>query len=233
MIRVERRLKQPLWLSVAVPFASVGIAFFFMAAVLAATGHDPITTYRRLFDAAFAGSRRRWTATLMSATPLLFTGLAASVAFRMQLYNIGAEGQLYIGAICGAGAAIWLGPHHDIVFTILLMCACAAARRRALGADRRRAEGLRADERDPDDADAQLRRGAAPHVPDLRQRLALARRLDGAGALVPAGGPAGRRPVLAHLDAVRHHDPVRLPARDRRRARTRRSCSARPGSASR
>ena len=45
----------------------------------------------------------------------------------MQLCNIGAEGQLYIGAICGAGAAIWLGPHHDIVLTILFMCACAAA----------------------------------------------------------------------------------------------------------
>jgi ABC-type uncharacterized transport system permease subunit len=125
VIRVERRLEQPLWLSVAVPFASVGIAFLAMAAVLAATGHDPFTTYRRIFDAAFSGSAA-WTATLMSATPLLFTGLAASVAFRMQLYNIGAEGQLYIGAICGAGAAIWLGPHHGIVFTILFMCACAA-----------------------------------------------------------------------------------------------------------
>ena len=61
----------------------------------------------------------------MSATPLLFTGLAAAVAFRMQLYNIGAEGQLYIGAICGAGAAIWLGPHHGIVLTI---CSCVPAR---------------------------------------------------------------------------------------------------------
>ena len=64
-----------------------------------------------IFDAAFIGGAA-WTDTLISATPLLFTGLAAAVAFRMQLYNIGAEGQLYIGAICGAGAAIWLGPHH-------------------------------------------------------------------------------------------------------------------------
>ena len=45
-----------------------------------------------------------------AATPLIFTGLAAAVAFRMQLFNIGAEGQLYIGAICAAGVAIWLGP---------------------------------------------------------------------------------------------------------------------------
>ena len=107
------------------PFASVGVRLPRHGRRARVTGHDPITTYRRIFDAAFVGGAA-WTDTLMSATPLLFTGLAAAVAFRMQLYNIGAEGQLYIGAICGAGAAIWLGPHHGIVLTILFMCACAA-----------------------------------------------------------------------------------------------------------
>jgi simple sugar transport system permease protein len=126
VIRIERRLEQPAWLTVAVPFASVGVALLVSAAVLAITGHDPAETYHRLFDAAFIGSAA-WTDTLVSATPLLFTGLAAAVAFRMQLYNIGAEGQLYIGAVCGAGAAIWLGPHHGIVLTIVFMCACAFA----------------------------------------------------------------------------------------------------------
>jgi len=126
VIRVERRLEQPRWLSVAVPIASVGVSFLVMAAVLGATGHDPISTYRRIFDAAFSGAAA-WTATLQSATPLLFTGLAAAVAFRMQLFNIGAEGQLYLGALCGAGAAIWLGPHHSTALTVLFMCACAAA----------------------------------------------------------------------------------------------------------
>jgi ABC-type uncharacterized transport system permease subunit len=125
VIRIERRLEQPLWLSVAVPFASVAFSFLVIAAILAITGHDPVSTYRRMFDAAFLGSQA-WTYTLVSATPLLFTGLAAAVAFRMQLYNIGAEGQLYIGAICGAGAAIWLGPHQGIFLTVLFMCACAA-----------------------------------------------------------------------------------------------------------
>ncbi len=126
MIRIERRLAQPRWLSVAVPVASLAVAFLIMAAVLGATGHDPLETYRRLFDAAYIGSAA-WTATFVSATPLLFTGLAAAVAFRMQLFNIGGEGQLYLGAIGGAGAAIWLGPHHSTVLTILAMCACAGA----------------------------------------------------------------------------------------------------------
>jgi ABC-type uncharacterized transport system permease subunit len=125
VIRIERRLKQPRWLTVAVPVASVGVSFLVMAAVLGATGHDPLHTYRRLFDAAFVGSSA-WTATLISATPLLFTGLAAAVAFRMQLFNIGAEGQLYFGAIGASGIAIWLGPQHSKALTILAMCICAA-----------------------------------------------------------------------------------------------------------
>jgi ABC-type uncharacterized transport system permease subunit len=126
MISIERRLEQPKWLSVAVPIASVGVSLLVIAAVLAATGHDPVQTYRRLFDAAYVGSAA-WTDTLVSATPLLFAGLAAAVAFRMQLFNIGAEGQLYLGAVGAAGAAIWLGPHHSTVFTILAMCISGAA----------------------------------------------------------------------------------------------------------
>jgi len=45
---------------------------------------------------------------LIAATPLAFTGLAAAVAFRMKLFNIGAEGQLYFGAIGASGMAILL-----------------------------------------------------------------------------------------------------------------------------
>jgi simple sugar transport system permease protein len=75
--------------------------------VLLATGHNPVSTYRKLFDAAFIADNAL-AATLISATPLLFTGLAAAVAFRMQLFNIGGEGQLYFGAIGAAGIALVL-----------------------------------------------------------------------------------------------------------------------------
>ena len=73
--------------------------------MLAATGHSPWSTYRRLFDAAFLADGAL-SNTLVSATPLAFTGLAAAVAFRMRLFNIGAEGQLYLGAIGAAGVAL-------------------------------------------------------------------------------------------------------------------------------
>ena len=102
-MRFERRLDQPRWLTVAVPIGSIAVAFFLMAFVLLATRHDPLDTYRRLFDAAFFGNGAL-TATLVFCTPLVFTGLCAAAAFRMQLYNIGGEGQFYLGAIAASAS---------------------------------------------------------------------------------------------------------------------------------
>ncbi|HLX32133.1 MAG TPA: ABC transporter permease [Gaiellaceae bacterium] len=108
LVTIERRLKQPRWLTFAVPVGSVIFAFVVAALVLVATGHNPFSTYRQLFDAAFVqtGSLDQ---TLIAATPLAFTGLAAAAAFRMKLYNIGAEGQLYMGAITGTAVGLYLG----------------------------------------------------------------------------------------------------------------------------
>ena len=107
-VTFERRLKQPRWLSLAVPVVSVVFALVVAALVLVVTGHNPFKTYRELVDAAFlqTGSLGQ---TLVSATPLAFTGLAAAAAFRMKLFNIGAEGQMYMGAITGAAAGLYLG----------------------------------------------------------------------------------------------------------------------------
>jgi simple sugar transport system permease protein len=110
MIRIERRLAQPKWLLVAVPIGSVVVAFGLMTIVLLITHHPPLHTFSRLLSSGF-GSTVALNDTLVSATPLLFTGLCAAVAFRMQLFNIGGEGQLYAGAILGAAAGIALGNH--------------------------------------------------------------------------------------------------------------------------
>ena len=107
-ISVEQRLRRPRWLTVAVPFGSVVFAFLVAAVVLVVTGHDPVSTYRQLFDAAFL-EKQSIDQTLIVATPLAFMGLAAAAAFRMKLYNIGAEGQMYLGAITGAAAGLYFG----------------------------------------------------------------------------------------------------------------------------
>jgi len=107
-MRFERRLDQPRWLAFAVPIGSIAVGFALMAVVLLITGHAPGPTYRRLFDSAFFG-KGALSATLVSCTPLIFTGLAAAAAFRMRLYNIGGEGQFYWGAVAGVGIALYLG----------------------------------------------------------------------------------------------------------------------------
>jgi simple sugar transport system permease protein len=107
-LTVERRLDQPRWLSLAVPVGSILVGFVVAGVVLLITGHNPLSTYRKLFDAAFV-STGSIDQTLIAATPLAFTGLAAAAAFRMRVFNIGAEGQLYMGAIFGSAAGLYLG----------------------------------------------------------------------------------------------------------------------------
>ncbi len=82
----------------AAPFA---LAAFIGAAVLAATGHNPLTVYRLMAEEAFGG-QRRIAATLTAATPLLLMGLAAAVAFRSGIFNVGAEGCFYLGGLAAA-----------------------------------------------------------------------------------------------------------------------------------
>jgi general nucleoside transport system permease protein len=120
-VRIEKRLKQRRWLMVAVPLGSLVVAHIAIAILLVATGHAPVTTFRRLFDAAYL-SNGALTNTLIAATPLAFTGLAAAVAFRMRLFNIGAEGQLYFGAIGATGIALLLAgaPKPVLILAMIL-----------------------------------------------------------------------------------------------------------------
>jgi general nucleoside transport system permease protein len=124
-MRIERRLQQPRWLMVAVPILSIAVAFVFATVILLATHHPPLHTFRRLIDAAFLGNGAL-TETLVSATPLAFTGLAAAVAFRMNLFNIGGEGQLYAGAITGATVALLLaGAPPPLVIAAMMLAGAA------------------------------------------------------------------------------------------------------------
>jgi general nucleoside transport system permease protein len=124
VIRVERRLAQPKWLNIAVPVGSIVVAFGVMTIVLLLTHHPPLATFHKLFDAAFIG-QQSLNATFVAATPLIFTGLCAAAAFRMQLFNIGGEGQLYVGAVLGAAAGIAFGNHSGWI-SIPAMIVCGA-----------------------------------------------------------------------------------------------------------
>ena len=86
------------------PIAAVAVALALCSVLIAWTGESVFEAYGLLIKGAF-GSTFAISETLSRATPLLLTGLAAAVAFRAKFWNIGAEGQLY----CGALAATWIG----------------------------------------------------------------------------------------------------------------------------
>ena len=103
-IRLEPRVQPPRWLSPVATLVAVAVALVVSGVIIAIVGGDPIRSYLHILNAAF-GSVGVLSDTLVKATPLLLTGLACALAFRMRLWNIGAEGQFLLGA-WGASAVV-------------------------------------------------------------------------------------------------------------------------------
>ena len=100
-MRFERREHRSWALVIGTPVAAVIAALALSGILIAIAGAPVLEAYWRILLGAF-GSRLSATETLTRATPLMLTGLAAAVAFRARLWNIGAEGQFYLGAIAVA-----------------------------------------------------------------------------------------------------------------------------------
>jgi simple sugar transport system permease protein len=88
----------------AIPVLSVVIALAIGALFVLASGNSPVAAYGALVQGAF-GTPYDITETIVSAIPLVLTGLSVAIAFRTGLFNIGAQGQLLVGAL----AAGWTG----------------------------------------------------------------------------------------------------------------------------
>ena len=101
---MQSRFKTIRWQGIATPLVAVFLALLVGAGFILFVGENPLTAYGILFMESL-GSVRNIATTLQRATPLMFTGLAVAFAYRAGLFNIGAEGQLYMGAF----AAAWVG----------------------------------------------------------------------------------------------------------------------------
>jgi ABC-type uncharacterized transport system permease subunit len=89
---------------VGTPLISVLLAMVTGSLIVVASGNSPVAAFGALWAGAF-GNPYQIGETLMRSTPLIFTGLALAYGFRAGLFNIGAEGQLFMGGL----AAAWLG----------------------------------------------------------------------------------------------------------------------------
>jgi general nucleoside transport system permease protein len=95
-LRIEPRLSSPRWLPIVTSVLALVVAFLIGGVIIAAAGGEPIAAYEHIFNAAF-GDLGVFNDTLVKATPLILVGLACALAFRMKLWNIGAEGQFLMG----------------------------------------------------------------------------------------------------------------------------------------
>lgn len=126
-MRLERREDVSVAALVAAPFAAVAVALLLCAGLIAMAGVSPLAAYAELLRGAF-GSRLAVTETLTRAAPLILTGLAAAVAFRARLWNIGGEGQFYLGALAAAalGHAAVAGLPLPLAWAALALAGMAA-----------------------------------------------------------------------------------------------------------
>jgi simple sugar transport system permease protein len=136
-MRLEKRSETS---AAALLLAPVGAVLFtlFVGSLLVLWAGAPVgQTYRLLLQGGF-GSVFALSETLTRAIPLMLTGLAATVAFKARLFNIGAEGQLYVGAL----AAVAVGGLHDgtgfalppaLLFVLMMLAAALAGALLLLG----------------------------------------------------------------------------------------------------
>ncbi len=104
-IRIEPRLSEPpKWYPAAVSFGAIIVALILGGVLISFAGGDPIRSYQHIAKASF-GDTGVLSDTIVKATPIILAALACSVAFRMKLWNIGAEGQFIMGAF-GASAIV-------------------------------------------------------------------------------------------------------------------------------
>lgn len=120
--RLEKRSNVSQQMMILVPLVSIVVGLAFAGIFIALTGKNPLMVYELMLEGAF-GSFYGLSETIVKAIPLILASLAVALAFRMQLWNIGAEGQLYMGAF----GATWVALNFPQWPATMLLPAMAAA----------------------------------------------------------------------------------------------------------
>ncbi|HBF42669.1 MAG TPA: ABC transporter permease [Desulfobacteraceae bacterium] len=119
-IILKKRLKRPGIYHHFIPVVSILLSLGIGAILFLVSGVNPVIAYIEIFKGSF-GSLYNFSEVLVRATPLIFCGLAVGIAGKMQLWNIGAEGQLVMGGITGTGVGLFIAPHFPAFLGIFLM----------------------------------------------------------------------------------------------------------------
>jgi len=106
MFKLEARPQPSRAMALASPLIALVLTALLAAILFVALGKDPVRGLAVFFFEPLNGFRPV-TEVLLKATPLIVIGLGLAVCYRSNVWNIGAEGQFLLGAVCGGGVALW------------------------------------------------------------------------------------------------------------------------------
>lgn len=125
-LKIEKRLTYNKVMDYLVPMVSMLLALIAGSFVFWLNGANPILAYKEMFLGAF-GDGYALSETLVQATPLIFTGLAVALTLRTLLWNIGADGQFFMGAMGATWAAqMFSGQPHWVLIPLLMISSVIA-----------------------------------------------------------------------------------------------------------
>jgi simple sugar transport system permease protein len=119
-ITLRKRLTPLSWTRFLLTPASILLALVLGAFLFLWVGVNPARAYLEIFKGSF-GSPYNLSEVLVRATPLLLCGLSVGLAGKMLVWNIGAEGQLVMGGVAGAGVALFLSPYLPVSLIVPAM----------------------------------------------------------------------------------------------------------------
>lgn len=119
-IKLEKRENITGILSITVTLISLLMALTSIGLIFQGVGVNPILAYMMIFQGSL-GSIYGLSETIVKAIPILLCSIGLAVAFRASIFNIGAEGQLLMGAIASTYISIYVMPNSPSVIIILLM----------------------------------------------------------------------------------------------------------------
>ncbi|MEP4254849.1 MAG: ABC transporter permease [Nitratireductor sp.] len=124
--RIEQRPEPSARMRVAAPIVATALTLLVGSIVFAALGHSPLATLHAFFIAPLSSMNglSEW---LLKASPLILIACGLAVGFRANVWNIGAEGQLIIGAIAASGVGLFYPDPESVLLLPLMFVAGALA----------------------------------------------------------------------------------------------------------
>lgn len=121
LVRIAKRTEMPLWQSIGIRCAAILAALVVCAVLIyAIVKMNPIDVYKSMWEGAFGTTRRTWN-TLRDIMMLLCVGVGLAPAFKMKFWNIGAEGQILVGAVATAACMIYLDEIPSVLLIAIML----------------------------------------------------------------------------------------------------------------